>query len=217
MLDQIQTVVDISGYQATEDEYILARIFAENEGHLSLSEFRRLFAEATGRDISIKAIREFLSFLCEYGLAEKKDFPDGARYEHRHIGEHHDHLICSKCSKVVEFKNDEIERFQKVIAATYGFTLYRHVMDLFGICDTCRKPDRKRLGFGELPEGATIVVSHIDGGRMVVRRLADLGIFEGTRVTLIRKKPMPLVSIGDARLAIGHGLAGKIYGVPEQE
>jgi len=217
MVEQIQIIIELSGYEATEDEYILAEIFAENDGHHSLSTLRRLFSEATGRDIRVKEIKEFMDFLCEYGAAEKKSFPDGAKYEHRHIGEHHDHLVCSKCSKVVEFAKSEIEELQKKIAESYGFTLYRHVLDLFGICDNCRRIDQKKLGLDKLSEGETIVVSRIDGGKSAVRHLADLGISEGIHVKLIRRKPMPFVSVGDTRFAIGHGLANKIYGVSEQE
>ena len=217
MLDQIQTIIDLSGYRANEEEQLLAKIFAEQEGHHSLSEFRFLFVKAAGRDISIKNIKKFMSFLCEYGIAEKKNFPEGAKYEHRHIGEHHDHIICSKCGKVVEFEKNELEELQKQIARSYRFTLYRHVMDLYGICDDCRGRNREELGLHELPEGSTIVVSHIGGDERTARHLADLGISTRTRVTLIRKKPMLLVSVGDTRFALGHDLADKINGVPVQE
>ena len=217
MLDQIQTIIDLSGYEATEDEHILAKIFVECEGHHSLSELRQLFCEAAGRAVSIKDIRRFMSFLCEYGVAEKKSFPEGARYEHRHIGEHHDHLICSKCGNVVEFEKTELEELQKQIAGSYGFTLYRHVMDLYGICGDCRERTGKALSFDEVPESGTIVVSHIGGSDHTVRHLADLGIIEGTRVTLIRQKPMLLVSVGDTRFALGNDLADKISGIPVQE
>lgn len=217
MLDQIQTVIDLSGYPASKEEQLLAKIFAEHEGHHSLSEFRLLFLEATDRDISIKSIKRFMSFLCEYGIAEKKNFPEGAKYEHRHIGKHHDHIICSKCGKVVEFEKNELEELQKQIADSYGFTLYRHVMDLYGICDDCRGRNRKELELNELPEGSTIVVSHINGDDRTARHLTDLGILTGTRVTLIRKKPILLVSVADTRFALGLDLADKINGVPVQE
>lgn len=214
MFDQIQTVIDLSGYRASPEEYILARIFAEEEGHHSLSELRQLFGETASRDISIKEIKRFMSFLCEYGIAEKKDFPEGPRYEHRHIGEHHDHLICTKCGEIVEFEKDELEALQQQIAASYGFTLYRHVMYLYGICDGCRGRNGRELGLTELPEGAAIVVSHISGDARAGHRLMDLGISIGTHLTLVRKKPMFLVSAGDTRLALDDDLANRISGIP---
>ncbi len=214
MFEQIQAIIDISDYEATEDDYAPARVFAEAEGHNPLSTLRHRFKGEAGHDISIREIKRFMDFLCEYGAATKVSFPDGARYEHRHIGEHHDHLICSKCNKVEEFRVDEIEELQRTVAKRCGFSLYRHVLDLYGICDDCRQADTTKLAFTDLLEGDTLVVSRIDGGRREVRHLADMGISEGVAVTLVRKKPMPLVSVGNVRFAIDHGLADKIYGVP---
>src|ERR1035437_10356101 len=42
---------------------------------------------------------------------------------------HHDHLICSTCNKVVEFKHNAVEILQKEIANKYGFALEHHVME----------------------------------------------------------------------------------------
>ncbi|MBT3603838.1 MAG: hypothetical protein HN521_12285, partial [Candidatus Latescibacteria bacterium] len=116
MYKQIAAMIRISGYEATNNERILAEVFAENEGHHSLSGLKALFKEATGHNISIREIKRFMNFMCEYGAAEKKDFPEGAHYEHRHIGEHHDHLICSKCGQVVEFEREALEELQSKIA-----------------------------------------------------------------------------------------------------
>ena len=52
---------------------------------------------------------------------------------------HHDHLICTRCGKIVEFENEQIERLQDQIAARHGFTLAGHVMRLSGLCGECRK------------------------------------------------------------------------------
>jgi Fur family ferric uptake transcriptional regulator len=53
-------------------------------------------------------------------------------------GEHHDHLICQTCNKIVEFEDDEIERLQEALARSYGFELRRHKHELYGICADCR-------------------------------------------------------------------------------
>jgi len=53
-------------------------------------------------------------------------------------GDHHDHLICTHCGKVVEFSDDQIEERQHKVASAHGFTLESHAMMLYGICSTCR-------------------------------------------------------------------------------
>ena len=50
-------------------------------------------------------------------------------------GEHHDHLICTKCGLILEFEDDEIERLQDKIADRLGgFKVVRHRHELYGLC-----------------------------------------------------------------------------------
>lgn len=51
---------------------------------------------------------------------------------------HHDHIICEKCNKIVEFENDEIEELQHAIAKENGFELTNHLMQLYGVCTACQ-------------------------------------------------------------------------------
>ena len=53
---------------------------------------------------------------------------------------HHDHLICERCGRIVEFVNPEVERLQDEIAAAHGFTMNRHRHELYGTCAACRDP-----------------------------------------------------------------------------
>jgi Fur family ferric uptake transcriptional regulator len=60
-----------------------------------------------------------------------------ARYEWA-AKQHHDHLTCSQCAKIVEFENPEIERLQERVAREFGFSLTSHVLELYGVCPECR-------------------------------------------------------------------------------
>ncbi len=53
--------------------------------------------------------------------------------------EHHDHIICEKCGKIVEFEDEEIEHLQHKIAQENGFVLTNHLMQLYGICKECQE------------------------------------------------------------------------------
>ena len=75
----------------------------------------------------------------ECGLAYERQFGDGvSRYEIAWENEHHDHLICMGCGKIVEFENDEIEVLQERIAKANGFQLERHKHELYGYCSSCK-------------------------------------------------------------------------------
>ena len=60
--------------------------------------------------------------------------------------DHHDHLVCLNCSKVVEFTNDTIEQEQHGVADKLGFTLTGHSLNLYGYCDSteCQEAYRKK-------------------------------------------------------------------------
>ena len=60
-----------------------------------------------------------------------------ARYELTPT-EHHDHLTCVNCGKIVEFENQQIEQLQEEIASKYGFRLTDHVLELYGVCSHCK-------------------------------------------------------------------------------
>ncbi len=60
-----------------------------------------------------------------------------ARYELT-SKEHHDHLTCVDCGKIVEFENSQIEKLQEEIATSYNFILTDHVLELYGVCSYCK-------------------------------------------------------------------------------
>ena len=79
-----------------------------------------------------------MKLLCEAGLASEHNFDDGVtRFEIEH--EHHDHLVCTRCGKIVEFECAMIEQAQNDIVARYGFRLLRHRHELYGHCEKCQK------------------------------------------------------------------------------
>ena len=55
------------------------------------------------------------------------------------VKEHHDHMICEKCGKIIEFHDTEIEDRQDAICEAQGFTPKRHTMKIFGVCEECRE------------------------------------------------------------------------------
>ena len=55
---------------------------------------------------------------------------------------HHDHVICDRCGRIVEFSDDDLERLQEDIATRLGFVLARHRLELYGICRECREGGR---------------------------------------------------------------------------
>jgi Fur family ferric uptake transcriptional regulator len=124
--------------QTRQREQIVEHFLALND-HLSAEE---LFAQLkeTGLNIGLATIYRTLNLLVDAGLLEQKTFAEGKTlFEVQVPGEHHDHLVCVSCGKIIEFENEQIEELQEKVAKKYGFTLKSHRLDLFGHCKDCKK------------------------------------------------------------------------------
>jgi Fur family ferric uptake transcriptional regulator len=85
-----------------------------------------------------------LKLLTEAGLAREVRFGDGrTHYEHNYKHEHHDHMICVKCGKIIEFFSPELEALQDEMALKYKFELTSHSLRMWGYCFDCSKARRK--------------------------------------------------------------------------
>lgn len=119
---------------------VIAEVFFKAGGHLSVEE---LLAEVrkVDRDVSQATVYRTMRLLTECGLAEPRQFGGGQmRYEvSNKAGEHHDHLICTRCGLIVEFVEQRIEKLQDAVAAKHGFVVTDHKMELYGLCPRCRK------------------------------------------------------------------------------
>lgn len=107
------------------------------QGHFDaddlLLRFRRM-----GRPVSRATIYRTLGHLLDSGLLRKVVVGQGqALYEPVHGREHHDHLVCLGCGKLIEFSNDDIEELQSRVCREHGFRMTRHVHQILGYCQAC--------------------------------------------------------------------------------
>jgi Fur family ferric uptake transcriptional regulator len=115
---------------------ILATIF-QKSSHFDAEE---LHAELKhlGRDISRATVYRTLDLLVHCGLVRKSSLGSThANYEAAHEDEHHDHLICLNCSKVIEFFRPDLEKLQDDICRAQEFKPLHHSLQIFGLCSSC--------------------------------------------------------------------------------
>jgi Fur family transcriptional regulator, ferric uptake regulator len=127
------------GLKASRQRDTIAEVFFNAGGHMRVEELLAAVRKVDPR-VSQATVYRTLKLLTDCGLAEPRRFSDGqTRYEASDRGgEHHDHLICTRCGKIVEFKNDRIEVLQEKVAGEHGFTVTHHKMELYGLCADCR-------------------------------------------------------------------------------
>jgi len=124
--------------KSTSQRDDIARVFFANNRHISVEELYREVRQVSPR-VGYATVYRTVRLLRECGLAAERHFHDGeARFENVEDEHHHDHLICERCGRIVEFANDAIERLQEQVAQKLGFAITRHKMELYGICADCR-------------------------------------------------------------------------------
>lgn len=121
----------------TQQRELIVEQFIHCDDHVSIDELLTRVRKRN-RKIGYATVYRTLKLLVDSGLAVQRRFSDGqARFEVD--GDHHDHLICTKCGLILEFEDDEIEKLQDRIAERLGgFRVTRHRHELYGLCAKAR-------------------------------------------------------------------------------
>ena len=119
---------------------ILETLESSSEHHMSAEDLYRSLIDS-GEEIGLATVYRVLTQFEAAGLVERHNFEGGQAVFELDRGEHHDHLVCVSCGKVVEFYDATIEERQEAIADEKGFVMQDHNMTLYGLCDApeCRK------------------------------------------------------------------------------
>ena len=95
---------------------------------------------SSGSKASRASVYRTLNLLVESGLVEKVTRTDkGNVYEHTFGHRHHDHMICSRCNRVIEFYSENLEKLQEEICKKNNFSGMSHILEIRGCCETCGK------------------------------------------------------------------------------
>lgn len=195
-----------------QDRLVVLEIFLRTEHHVTAQELAQLVNE-TGTELEIEFIRNTIELMCHYGFARQNRFDNGEpRYEHHHLGQHHDHMICTKCKRIFEFQNQAVEQLQLQIAAQSGFHLLQHKMELYGICRQCLDRRDIQISLDNAKRGERLVIKGFTGGAASRLRLLSMGLRIGDGIEIISNvsKGQMVVAADFKRLVIGRGLAQKI-------
>ncbi|MBR8462202.1 transcriptional repressor [Campylobacter sp. faydin G-105] len=134
-------ISDFMGKLSHKNSYIKERILSImylSQMHLSANEIQEKFMRLHKENISLPTIYSLLNFLDECGLADIYEQNGIKKYE-LSLKSHHDHLICEKCGRVIEFHDEIIEQRQDEICHKMEFNALAHTMILYGICNNCER------------------------------------------------------------------------------
>ena len=130
-----------AGLRRTAQRELILDIFLRTEEHLT-SEDLYWLVHREDPTVGHTTVYRTLKLLTEAGLAREVRFGDNKTYyEHHFNHEHHDHMICTDCGRVIEFFSPDIEKMQDEVADKFGFRLSHHSLRMWGACSDCQKLD----------------------------------------------------------------------------
>lgn len=195
-----------------ENRLAVLEAFLQTERHVTVAELTESL-ERDGRRLDPDFVKDTLVLMCRFGFAHQSRFDNGdLRYEHRHLGQHHDHMVCAKCRKIIEFHDDRLEALQAEIAGSHSFQLFQHRMELYGICADCQKERRRQMALTAARAGERVRIRQITGGSGARQHLLGMGLRIGDELEVISNNGQGQLAVAAdfRRYVLGRGLAQKI-------
>ena len=128
----------------TRQRLLIAQIFFDPACRHEHPTVEELYQRVRSADDTIgqATVYRTLKLFVSCGLASPRRLHlEQVRYEPELSGEHHDHLVCTRCEAIIEFHDEILEALQEEIAMRLGFILKDHRLLLYGEPDgICQSP-----------------------------------------------------------------------------
>jgi len=105
--------------------------------HLSAEDIYHILHK-NKEDIGLATVYRVLTQFESAGLIHRHRFEGDYAVFELNEGDHHDHLVCIKCRKVIEFVDNTIEERQEYIAKLNKFQITDHSLYIYGLCEKCQ-------------------------------------------------------------------------------
>lgn len=134
-----QEFLSRKGMRSTpEREEILVEVFAHHD-HFDVEELIMRLRQR-GLKISRASVYRTLALLVESGLVQEVYVEDGhMHYEHVYVHDHHCHMRCLGCRKIIEFHDGDMEEVERRVGADHNFQVTGHKLEIYGYCASCRE------------------------------------------------------------------------------
>ena len=139
LLQDFKVLLKKNNLKFTIQREVILECLYNSDEHLTPESLHNILQKKySDLKIGIATVYRTLSLLEDSKMVTSLSFgAQGKKYE---LGakDHHDHLICTTCSKITEFVDEQIENKQHQIADELGFKMIDHSMQIYGICQDCQ-------------------------------------------------------------------------------
>lgn len=116
---------------------VLSILESSKVRHLSAEDiYRELLSE--DESIGLATVYRVLTQFVDADLVIRHNFEGDRAVFELNDEDHHDHMVCMGCGKVIEFIDPMIEKLQQKVADDHAFVIQDHALTLYGMCKRCK-------------------------------------------------------------------------------
>jgi Fur family ferric uptake transcriptional regulator len=142
--DSIQTAENIfreylrdRGLKYTPERRAVLREVLRNDDHFEAEQLL-IALRQSGERVAKATVYRTLPLLVNCGIIKQIQFGDKlARYEHTFGQDAHDHMVCQRCRRIIEFDSSDVDRLRTVVASQHRFYATAHRFQITGLCWEC--------------------------------------------------------------------------------
>jgi Fur family ferric uptake transcriptional regulator len=136
--NRIAGILREQGYKLTPQRHAVLKAIASSHDYLSPEAIFEI-AQIGYPRLGLVTVYRTLDILSDLNLICRIHAPDGNQgYMMRRPTEHHHHLVCSRCSKAVDFTNCPTVELENILTQETGFTISGHLLEFYGLCPNCQ-------------------------------------------------------------------------------
>lgn len=130
-----------NNHRQTPERFMVLEEIYRSDGHFDADNIYFRMKDI-GYRVSRATVYNTLDLLLECGLVQRHQFgKNQSLYERAYAFHQHDHLICKKCGKVIEFCDPRIQEIKTLAEKLHGFSIEGHSLHFFGRCNDPEKCD----------------------------------------------------------------------------
>ena len=138
IMDKFINELRNNNYKLTDQRRDILKVLIENEKkHFTAESLHRRVLDINP-EVGLATIYRNLELFCDLNFIHELDFASDRKfYELLEAKQHHHHMICIECDKIIEFNDEDLEDFEQKLEEEYNFVSVNHFIKFYGYCQEC--------------------------------------------------------------------------------